>query len=89
MMAVALGWGAQAAERLPAGASSCTSCHAGAASEIPVLENLTAAEIEAALEAYRSGGRDGTIMPRIAKGFSAAETRAIAASLGRDRQSKP
>ncbi|MBB3901672.1 c-type cytochrome [Methylobacterium brachythecii] len=56
---------------------------------MPALTGFTVSEIEAAMAAFRSGTRGGTIMPRIAKGFSPGEARAIAAFLGRDRQSAP
>ena len=62
----------------PPGASACLGCHGAGETELPSLKNLTAAEIEAAMEAFRFGGREATLMNRIAKGFSADETRAIA-----------
>ena len=34
------------------------------------------------MEAFRTGGREATVMGRIAKGFTDDETRAIAAWLG-------
>lgn len=75
---------ASAAERLAPGASSCLACHAvgPAVQDAPAdLATLTADEIEGALAAYRSGARDGTVMPRIAKGFTASEAHAIAVAL--------
>lgn len=80
---------AASAERPPPGAGACSGCHTAERSEIPSLDGLSAAEIEAALAAYRSGTRAGTIMPRIAKGFSPKEAGAIAAFLGRDRRAAP
>jgi sulfide dehydrogenase cytochrome subunit len=75
------------AEPLAPGAASCLACHRirGDATNaaFPALGALSAPEIEAALIAYRSGRRDGTVMPRIAKGFSDVEARAIAESLAR------
>lgn len=44
------------------------------------------AEIAAALAEYRSGARASSVMGRIAKGFSEAESRAIAAHLARQGQ---
>jgi sulfide dehydrogenase cytochrome subunit len=35
------------------------------------------------MDAFRSGGREATVMTRIAKGFSDDETRAIAAWLAK------
>ena len=79
LAALALGTGAGAAEtRAPPGASSCTGCHAEGAA-MGRLEGRPEAEIVAALAAFRSGERPATIMNRIAKGFDADESRAIAA----------
>lgn len=47
------------------------------------LTSLSAEAIASAMSDYRTGERQGTLMPRIAQGFSEAETRAIAAALGR------
>lgn len=80
---------AASAERPPPGATACSGCHTAERSEIPSLDGLSATEIEAALAAYRSGTRAGTIMPRIAKGFSPKEAGTIAAFLGRDRRVAP
>ena len=66
----------------PPGASSCSGCHAPAGSPptaIPRLDGRTAAEIAAAMAEFRSGRRAATVMDRIAKGFTEAETEAIAA----------
>lgn len=83
------GSGASQAEPSAAGAASCRACHgidgeAARDGEPPRLGSLSAREIEAALTAFRTGARDGSVMPRIAKGFSASEAAAVARSLGRD-----
>jgi cytochrome c553 len=44
-----------------------------------VLAGRPEAEIVGALDAFRSGARPATIMNRIAKGFDAQESQAIAA----------
>lgn len=64
----------------PAGASTCSGCHApaGVDGAIPDLAGRPAAEIVAAMAAFRSGAREATVMDRIAKGFSDDETRAVA-----------
>lgn len=65
----------------PAGASSCSGCHAlqPAQSEaVPPIAGRPASEIVDAMAAFRDGGRPATIMTRIARGFSPEETRAIA-----------
>jgi cytochrome c553 len=70
---------------VPAGASSCSGCHDAkiANPSVPPLNGRPAAEIVAAMDAFRSGGREATVMTRIAKGFSDDETRAIAAWLAK------
>jgi cytochrome c553 len=65
---------------MPAGASSCSGCHAESAaakSPIPPLRGRT--DIAEAMRAFRSGERPSTVMDRIAKGFTDQETAAIAA----------
>ncbi|MBN4095003.1 MULTISPECIES: cytochrome c553 [Methylobacterium] len=79
LAALAGGTGAGAAEmRPPPGASSCTGCHAEG-SAMGVLAGRPEAEIVGALEAFRTGARPATLMNRIAKGFGAQESQAIAA----------
>ena len=72
----------------PPGAASCSGCHAPAGTvttAIPSPQNLTAAEIEAAMLAFKSGERQATVMNRIARGFSDQEIGQIAAWLGQGR----
>jgi sulfide dehydrogenase cytochrome subunit len=61
----------------PPGASSCSGCH-GATAPPPVLTGRDPAAIVAELDAFRAGTRPGTVMDRIAKGFSHDESVAIA-----------
>ncbi|MCC7347359.1 MAG: c-type cytochrome [Variibacter sp.] len=66
----------------PPGATSCSGCHppapvAGIA--VPPLRGRAPEEIVAAVRQFRSGERPGTLMDRIAKGFTDDEVRAIAA----------
>src|SRR5689334_781876 len=71
-----------AAAEAPPGASSCSGCHAASAAvdtPVPRLVGMPAAQIAEAMLAFRAGTRPGTIMPRIAKGFSESEIAAIAA----------
>ena len=75
---------APAAERPPPGASSCAGCHAEGAA-MGAIDGRPEAEIAAALAEYRSGARPASVMSRIAKGFSEAESQAIAAYLSRQR----
>jgi cytochrome c553 len=70
------------AAEAPPGASSCSGCHASGSSvetPVPRLAGRPAAEIAAAMQAFRAGSRPATVMDRIAKGFTEAEIAAIAA----------
>jgi cytochrome subunit of sulfide dehydrogenase len=66
----------------PAGASSCSGCHAVGSSvetTVPRLAGRRAEDIVAQMQAFKAGRQQSTIMNRIAKGFSDAEVQAIAA----------
>jgi len=66
----------------PAGAAACSGCHPSAArgsSPVTPLAGRDRAEIIKAMQDFRSGARTGTVMDRIAKGFTDAEIQAIAA----------
>lgn len=66
----------------PVGAASCTGCHpssARVASPVSRLIGLDRAAIVRAMQDFRSGQRAGTVMDRIAKGFTDQEIQAIAA----------
>ena len=66
----------------PAGAVSCSGCHpssARVASPVVRLNGVDRAAIVRAMQEFRSGQRTGTVMDRIAKGFTDDEIRAIAA----------
>ncbi len=65
----------------PAGAAACSGCHATSAkvaTPVPRLVGRDAAEIVTQMQAFRDGKRAGTIMTRIAKGFTDPEIQAIA-----------
>jgi cytochrome c553 len=81
----ALATPAAAQSAAPAGASSCSGCHDAriAGPAIPPLRGRPEAEIVTAMAAFRTGGREATVMGRIAKGFNDDETRAIAAWLSK------
>ena len=71
-----------AAAEPPVGAVSCSGCHpssAHVASPVPRLAGRDKAELAKALLDFRSGARPGTVMDRIAKGFTDEEIQAIAA----------
>lgn len=76
---------AQAIALPPPGVAACSGCHGSsglqnpAAAALPPLAGRNAADIEAAMRAFRDGTRPATVMGRIAKGFSDAEIAAIAA----------
>jgi cytochrome subunit of sulfide dehydrogenase len=80
VLSLALATPAAAQSAAPAGASSCSGCHDAkiASPSVPPLVGRPAAEIVSAMEAFRTGSREATVMTRIAKGFSDDETRAIA-----------
>ncbi|HPE58768.1 MAG: c-type cytochrome [Thiothrix sp.] len=61
---------------------TCAGCHGtdGVGSDmIPTLKGKDAASLEALLTEYKAGERTGSVMPRIAKGYSAADIKAVAA----------
>lgn len=84
MMALALASlpAGPAMAQAPLAAQGCLGCHGPAgtgAGAIPALAGRPAGELVAAMQAYRDGTRPGTIMPRIAGGYTAAEIGAVAA----------
>ena len=73
---------ASAIDVAPAGAAACSGCHpASKAVETPFtrLTGRSAADIVAAMEEFRTGKLPGTVMDRIAKGFTDDEIKTIAA----------
>ena len=80
LLAAVWGGGANAGDLLaaPPGASACSGCHSAAPGAAPALAGRAAGEIAEAMRAFRSGARAGTLMNRIAKGFSEEEIRAVA-----------
>lgn len=69
------------AQEAPPGASTCLGCHSPVRTDaaIPSLRGRDAAEVATAMRAFREGTRPATLMDRLAKGFTEAETQAIAA----------
>jgi cytochrome subunit of sulfide dehydrogenase len=66
----------------PAGAAGCAGCHPASTrvtSAVPRLAGADPAAIVRAMQDFRAGTRAGTVMDRIAKGFTDAEIQAIAA----------
>jgi len=70
-----------ASAELPAGAVSCSGCHPASSrvsSPVPRLAGQDRAAIVRAMQDFRSGQRAGTVMDRIAKGFTDDEIQALA-----------
>ncbi len=66
----------------PAGAAACSGCHPASTrvtSPVPRLAGRDSAAIVKAMQDFRTGVRTGTVMDRIAKGFTDEEIQAIAA----------
>jgi sulfide dehydrogenase cytochrome subunit len=73
---------ASAVDVAPAGASACSGCHPISRSvETPFtrLVGRNPDDILTAVQEFRTGQRPGTVMDRIAKGFTDDEIKAIAA----------
>jgi sulfide dehydrogenase cytochrome subunit len=82
VLAALMNAGTAFAAEAPPGASSCSGCHATNAkggTPVPPLKGRSAADIANAMTEFKAGKRQGTIMDRIAKGFSDEEIKAIAA----------
>jgi cytochrome subunit of sulfide dehydrogenase len=78
---VASAGSASAVEVAPAGAAACSGCHPiSRATDTPFtrLVGRNPADIVAAMQEFRTGKRPGTVMDRIAKGFTDEELAAIA-----------
>jgi cytochrome c553 len=74
--------GVAVAGEAPVGAVACLGCHAGSArvvTPVPRIIGMDRAAIVKAMQDFRSGQRTGTVMDRIAKGFTDEEVQAIAA----------
>jgi cytochrome c553 len=72
---------ASAIDVAPAGAASCSGCHPAGRNVDTTITRLIGrnpAEIVIAMQEFRSGQRPGTVMDRIAKGFTDDEVKAIA-----------
>jgi cytochrome c553 len=81
LVMLSLPCGGATASDAPPGASSCSGCHPVSRSVDTPIRRLIGqkpAEIVAAMQEFRSGQRSGTIMDRIAKGFTDDEIKAIA-----------
>ncbi len=66
-------------------AAPCSGCHSREGL-LPPLASRPASELRQALLDFRAGTRDGTLMTRIARGYTPAELERIARQLGRPEQ---
>ena len=79
---VSIAAAAVASAEPPVGAAACSGCHPASTrvtSPVPRLAGRDSAAIVKAMQDFRPGARAGTVMDRIAKGFTDEEIRAIAA----------
>ena len=73
---------ARAADEMPAGAASCSGCHALSRTvdtPVPRLIGRKADELTIAMREFKAGTRPATVMGRLAKGFSDDEIAALSA----------
>ncbi len=64
-------------------ALNCRNCHSADSTQIPSLQNLSSERISEKLLDYKYDKIPATLMPRIAKGYSDEELKAVANYLGR------
>jgi cytochrome subunit of sulfide dehydrogenase len=72
---------ANAIDVAPPGAAACSGCHPSsraAGTPFTRLAGRNAGDIATAMQEFRTGKRPGTVMDRIAKGFTDEEVDAIA-----------
>ena len=62
-------------------AASCSGCHAGTADGIPSLEGKSAEAIATSLMKYKAETEAGTVMHRLARGYSDEDVTAVSAYL--------
>ena len=69
-------------------AATCANCHGTDGKGVvdggmPLINNLTSAQMLEKLKAYKSGALEGTIMPQLAKGYSDEQLITIANQLSK------
>ena len=69
-------------------AATCANCHGTDGKGVvdggmPLINNLTSDQMLTQLKAFKSGAREGTIMPQLAKGYSDEQLEIIANQLGK------
>ncbi len=68
--------------------ATCANCHGTNGkgvenSGLPLINHLSGEQILTHLKAYKSGAREGTIMPQLAKGYTDEQLQIIANLLGK------
>jgi sulfide dehydrogenase cytochrome subunit len=71
-------------------AATCANCHGTDGKGVvdggmPLINNLTSEQMLTQLKAFKSGAREGTIMPQLAKGYSDDQLETIANQLGKQQ----
>jgi len=69
-------------------AATCANCHGTDGKGVldggmPLINNVTSEQMLTQLKAFKSGAREGTIMPQLAKGYSDEQLEIIANQLGK------
>ena len=69
-------------------AATCANCHGTDGKGVvdggmPLINQLTSEQMLTQLKAFKSGAREGTIMPQLAKGYSDEQLTTIANQLGK------
>lgn len=69
-------------------AATCANCHGTDGKGVvdggmPLINGLTSEQMLAQLKAFKSGAREGTIMPQLAKGYSDEQLETISIQLGK------
>ena len=69
-------------------AATCANCHGTDGKGVPeggmpLINNLSSQQLLDAMKAYKSGAREGTIMPQLAKGYSDEQLQIITNQLGK------
>jgi len=88
VLVVLIAWPAAASGPAPLAAEGCLGCHGAAgqgATGIAPLAGRDRAELVAIMNAFRANARPGTIMGRIARGYTDAEIAAVAEHFSRLR----
>ena len=67
-------------------AATCSNCHGTDGKGVvdggmPLINTLTSEQMLAQLKAFKSGAREGTIMPQLAKGYTDEQLTTIATAL--------